>query len=237
VKEFMTAKHTPSLLLKFTLLAIFATAGATSPLRIVAQEPEKAAATEGKAEQKPSQEEQNEKFLTDGAAVKWLAHTLNVEPKVASNIFVWTNFGIIFLAIGIPLSRTLPKIMRQRSLNVSSGIAEARKATEEAQTRLSAIEAKLSGLGTEIAAIREQMERESQSDETRIKASIEDEKARIIASAEQEINVAATHARRSIEHLAVNLAIEQAAKQLILTPESDKALIAEFIDGVKGGQN
>ena len=106
-----------------------------------------------------------------------------------------------------------------------------------------AIEAKLAGLDGEIAQIRAQVEEESKQDEARIKSTISEESARIVASAEQEISSSAAQARRSLRHFAADLAIEQAAKQLIFTPESDQALIAEFLGDAalrtanKGGQN
>jgi F-type H+-transporting ATPase subunit b len=56
-----------------------------------------------------------------------------------------------------------------------------------------------------------------------------------VASAEAEINVAAAQAKRSLRHFAADLAIEQAAKQLVLTPETDRALIAEFVN--EAGRN
>jgi F-type H+-transporting ATPase subunit b len=59
-----------------------------------------------------------------------------------------------------------------------------------------------------------------------------------VAAAEQEIGVAAAQARRTLRHFAADLAIEQAAKHLVLTPETDRALIAEFVSDVaKGGLN
>jgi F-type H+-transporting ATPase subunit b len=112
--------------------------------------------------------------------------------------------------------------------------------TADANTRLSAIEAKLAGLDTEIDKIRAQVEEESKQDEVRIKSTISEESARIVAAAEQEIGVAAAQARRGLRHFAADLAIEQAAKQLVLTPEADSALIAEFLVDVgahQGGEN
>ena len=50
--------------------------------------------------------------------------------------------------------------------------------------------------------------------------------------------MAAAQARRGLRHFAADLAIDQAARQLVLTPETDRALIAEFVgDVTKGGQN
>ena len=108
-------------------------------------------------------------------------------------------------------------------------LENARKTSADANARLSAVEAQLSRLDEEIARIRAQVEEESRQDEARIKASIGEERTRIVASAEQEINAAAAQARRSLRHFAADLAIEQAARQLVLTPETDRALIAEFI--------
>ena len=59
------------------------------------------------------------------------------------------------------------------------------------------------------------------------------------------MTVAAAQAQRGLRHFAAELAVEQAARQLVLTPETDRALIAEFIGQVsssstgngKGGQN
>jgi F-type H+-transporting ATPase subunit b len=82
------------------------------------------------------------------------------------------------------------------------------------------------------------VERESLQDEARIKSALEEESARIVQSVEQEIGMAAAQARRGLRNFAANLAIDQAAKQLVLSPETDKALIAEFVgDVAKGGQN
>ena len=55
--------------------------------------------------------------------------------------------------------------------------------------------------------------------------------------------MAAAQARRGLRNFAADLAIEQAARQLVLTPETDRALIAEFTAGLglnettRGGQN
>ena len=169
--------------------------------------------------------------------------------ETTARTFEWINAAIISLCIIIPLAKFLPKVMRKRSITLSHNLENARKTTADANARLSAVEAQLSRLDEEIAKIRAQVEEESKQDEARIKASIEEERARIVASAEQEITAAAAQARRSLRHFAADLAIEQAASQLVLTPETDRALIAEFISeaqnesrnggngSAKGGKN
>jgi len=170
--------------------------------------------------------------------VQSLARMFHLDVETTARLFEYLNFAIIALAIFIPLVRIMPRVIRQRSLNLKHDLETARKTTADANARLSAVEAKLSKLDSEIAAIRAQVEEESKQDGVRIKATIEEESSRIVAAAEQEISVAAAQAKRGLRHFAADLAIEQAAKQLVLTPEADRALIAQFVgDAAKGGQN
>jgi F-type H+-transporting ATPase subunit b len=161
-----------------------------------------------------------------------------LDVETTARLFEFFNFAIIALAIVIPLVRIMPKVIRKRSETLRHDLDSARKLTEDANARLSAVEAKLAKLDEEIAGIRAHVEEEGKNDEVRIKATIEEESGRIVAAAEQEIAVAAAQAKRGLRNFAADLAIEQAAKQLVLTAESDRAFIAEFVgDVTKGGQN
>ncbi len=197
--------------------------------------PASAAAAEAKPEAAQSDEEQqNNAFRLEGPVVKWTAKTLNAPVTVVARGFEVINFLIIALGIGVPLYRFLPRFLRNRKEKLEADIASARKVTEDANARLSAVEAKLASLGTEIEKFRTEVERESAGDEARIKASLEEESARIVVAAEQEIDMAAAQARRGLRNFAADLAIDQAAKQLTLTAETDRALIAEFVRDVAG---
>jgi len=231
-------------------MTVLAAGVAVAPVRLAAQETAPAAAAPAtatgeaaKAEAPKSQEEQNKAFLTEGPVVKWTAKTFGLTNETASTIFLFINFGLIVLLVGIPIVRILPKVFRKRSQTLVANLQTAREATEAANARLSAVEAKLAGLDDEIKKFRAEVERESLEDEARIKAALADESARIVQAAEQELTVAAAQARRGLRNFATDLAIEQAAKQLNLTPETDKALIAEFVGQVsrdaagKGGKN
>lgn len=245
------------------LLKLFRTASAaalalallTGPGQILAQDATPAAATAktevtapsnsgaaDSSEKKDSaaerQEEQEHGFLVNGAIVKWLSGVTGWSRDTTATAILWLNFAIIFFGVAIPIGRALPKIFRKRTQTLSHSLDEARKATADANARLSAVEAKLAGLDAEIAKFRTQVEEESKADEQRIKSSIEEEKTRIVASAEQELTVVAAQARRNLRSFAADLAIAQASEQLKLTPEADKALIAEFVaKAAEGGQN
>lgn len=166
--------------------------------------------------------------------VQSLAKMFHLDVETTARIFEFSNFAIIFLAIAIPLGRFLPKYLRQRKTKLREDIESARKVTEDANARLSAVEAKLAKLDEEIQKFRAEVEAESLQDEARIKASLAEESARIVESAEQEIGVAAAQARRGLRSFAADLAIDQAAKSLVLTAEIDRALIAEFVGDVVG---
>jgi len=199
-----------------------------------------AAATAAKAPE--SSEEQSDDEATNkfrhNALVKAAAKTLHVSDEAMATAFEFLNFAIVVFGIGIPVFKFLPKFLKNRAAKVAADIESARKVTEDANARLSAVEAKLASLGDEIKKFRAEVEAESQQDEARIKAALAEESARIVASAEQEIKVAASQATRGLRSFAAELAIDQAAKQLTLSIEADRALIAEFVgDVAKGGLN
>jgi F-type H+-transporting ATPase subunit b len=195
---------------------------------------------------KKEEEEEHTVYLHT-PLVASIGRALHLSVETTANLFLIINFAIIALAIVIPVAKVLPKVMRKRTITLSHNLETARKATDDANARLTAVEAQLSHLDEEIAKFRAQIEEESRHDEARIKATIEEERARIVAAAEQEISVAAAQAKRGLRHFAADLAIEKAARQLVLTPEADRALIAEFVsetaqngaaDGkARGGKN
>jgi F-type H+-transporting ATPase subunit b len=97
------------------------------------------------------------------------------------------------------------------------------------------VEEKMAGLDAEIAAIRKQVEEDMRSDEARNRALIDEETARIVAAAEQEIAVAATRAQHGLKKFAADLAIDRAVSQLTVNAETDRVLFAEFAADVAGG--
>jgi len=123
------------------------------------------------------EEQQNNAFRLEGPVVKWTAKTLNISIEKTADLYAVINFLIIVLAIAVPLFRFLPRFLRNRAEKVRSDIESARKVTEDANARLSAVEAKLASLGDEIAKFRTEVEAESAGDEARIKASLEEESA------------------------------------------------------------
>jgi F-type H+-transporting ATPase subunit b len=234
----MQARRFSPPIFRIFLLAMLVAAGLATPTLVTAQTTAPAAqpALNSTARPEAAKPEEGQKAEADSndvylhaPIVRTMARMLHLDVEITARIFEGINFAIIVLAVGFLLVRWLPKTLRNRTAKVSTDIESARKVSEDANARLSAIEAKLSGLDGEIAQIRAQVEVESREDEARIKSTIKEESARIVAASAQEIEASAAQARRSLRNFAADLAIEQAVEQLAITPETDRALIAEFL--------
>ena len=231
--------HTRFLNLVLGSVVLAALVAGVAPVGVAAQQAPAAQAAQPDVQAGTSyseEEKQNRAFLFDGKVVKWTAQKLNLPVETTAVFYEIVNFLIIALAIIVPLLRFLPKYLRGRKDKLAGDLARARKVTEEANARLSAVEAKLSKLDEEIQKFRTEVEAEAEHDRARISGSLAEESKRIVETAEQEIGVAAAQARRGLRSFAAGLAIDQAAKQLKLTAETDSALIAEFVgDMVRNG--
>lgn len=211
-----------------------------APASLSAQSAPAAAGTVAKpGEQAPQKQEkgsgeESADVYRHSPTVQWVANTLHVDVETAARGFEIINFAIIVLAVGIPLVKVLPKVLRQRKARLGAELEVAQARTADANERLSAVEAKLAGLDAEISAFRKQVEEDMKNDEARIKTSIEEESARIVSSAEQEIVMAGAQAQRGLKQFAAELAIDRALSELTLDAETDRALIAEFANDVSG---
>ena len=185
--------------------------------------------------------DENDEFL-HSPAVRKLGAMIGLNAEQAATAFTVANFLVLAALVGWFLAKTLPKTFRDRNTAIQKHLVDARTATEEASARLNSVEERLSKLDDQIAALRAQADKDSALDEQRIKASVEDDKQKILAAAEQEIAAATSLARRQLQQFAAELAIDQAARKLVVTAETDRLLVQSFArrligDDKKGGQN
>jgi F-type H+-transporting ATPase subunit b len=153
---------------------------------------------------------------------------LGMQPETAANVFTIFNILILVGGVGYGLMKVLPGTFRKRSTEIQRHLVDARTATEEATARLSSVEDRLAKLDHQIDAMRAQSEADGKRDEARIHAAVEDEKIKIIEAAEAEIQSATTLARRDLQRYAAELAIEQAARKLDISAETDRLLVEGF---------
>jgi len=214
-----------------------AQAVAASPSAASGQQTEPQASTAGK---KKEAEEGTEAFKKSPMVVS-MGRMMGMSPETASTVFTWFNFAILALAVLYALAKALPKTFRGRTQGIQKNLVEARSATEEANARLSGVEARLAKLDAEIAALKSEAEKDAAADEARIKASVADERERIAHAAEQEIAAAEAHAQRNLREFAAKLAVEQAASRLSISDDDDSELVRGFAARLaaagKGGSN
>lgn len=184
-------------------------------------------------------QDENDEYRHSAAVVK-IGSLFGMGPEAAATAFTIFNLVILVAGIGYVLLKMLPRMLRDRNTAIQRKLVDARTATEEASARLGAVEARLARLDDQIAGMRQEAEAANAREADRLRESVEGEKANILASADAEIQAATVSARRQIQQYAAELAIEHAARRLVVTAEADRLLIENFArqlaDG-KGGQN
>lgn len=151
----------------------------------------------------------------------------------ASIIF---NFLIVAGAIFWVARKFAPAAMRSRTEAIQRQLEEARRASEEAARRLADIESRLARLDTEITEIRTTAEAAGQQEEERLRAGAEEDRRKVVESAEHEIEAAASAARRELRRFAAELAVDLAEKRISVSSEADKALVGDFVRQIGDGK-
>lgn len=164
------------------------------------------------------------------ATVRWLASVTGLKPFTAYWVFVALNFAIIVVLLVLVMKSKVPAMFRARTETIQKGMAEARQASEEAQHRLRDIESRLARLDTEIAAMTAAAQAEAQKEEARIHAAAEEDKRKIVQSAEQEISAATRLARAELRAYVSELAVGLAEKRIQVSQSTDQELVRAFVE-------
>jgi F-type H+-transporting ATPase subunit b len=177
----------------------------------------------------------------ESPSVKWIAQHTGMSVTNAYWLLIIVNFAIMAALIVWGWKKNVPAMFKARSEAIRKQLEEARKASEDANRRLGEIEQRLSRLDAEISDIRKHAEEEVIAEEHRIKAAAEEERVKVIESAEQEIDAAAKVARRDLKAFAASLAVNLAEKKINVDANTDQALVGRFVselghNGGKGGR-
>ena len=192
---------------------------------------------EAQSPQKNEQEQDENDAYRKSPAVVALGAKLGLSPDQSATAFWAANFFVLAVSIGWVVAKALPKMLRARNTSIQKQIVDARTATEEARGRLGSVEDRLARLDGEIAALRSHAEQEWAQEEQRIRGAVESEKQKILASADQEIAAATMHAQKLLQQHAAELAIEQAARKLVVTAETDRLLVQGFAQRLTGDES
>ena len=167
--------------------------------------------------------------LKNSPSVKWLAHMLRVSTATGYQIFIALNFATMVVVIVWFLRPRLPVWLRNRAQAIRQSLDDAGKASIEAQQRLSAIEARMLKLQSEISAMQSVADQESVAEEERLRASAEEEKRKIASIAEQEILAAVTRAKRDFKLYAAESMVTLAANRIKVDTSTDEEILHSFI--------
>ena len=203
-----------------------------------APDPSKVAAADVK---KAEESEDETGAFRHSPVVQSIARILHLPVETTAKICEYLNFAVIAFSFIYVIFKFLPSFFRNRKAGIQKQLVDARSATEVAKERLDGVEQRLARLDQDIDAIRKQVEQDAAQDELRIKASLEEERVRIVESAGHEIEAAGAAAQRELKRFAAELAIDRATDRLSLTPETDRKLVHHFAqglgDGKQGGRN
>jgi F-type H+-transporting ATPase subunit b len=167
-------------------------------------------------------------------SVQLVARLTGLSLEDAYWLSMGVNFAIIAGGVLWFSKKSLPGLFRSRTASIQKAMADARQASDEAKRRLTDIESRLGRLDAEIAAMRQQAERDTAEEEARIKAATEEDIRKLAESAEQEILAAGKAARRELTRYAADLAVSLAQKQIRVDESKDEALLRGFAKQLAG---
>lgn len=152
-----------------------------------------------------------------------------------SIVWKWGNFILLFGGLAYYLRRPLREFLQTRARGIEEGLASGKRAQEEAEAKMSAIEARLACLDEEIDGLKQQAARESEKERQRIIDSSQAEAERVVAMARREIEglqrSAQMELRAHVARLAVDLAEERLRRDL--EPSQNQRIISRFVRSLK----
>jgi F-type H+-transporting ATPase subunit b len=157
----------------------------------------------------------------------------------ATELFKWINFAIVLAALIWVFGKLLPPKFRKNAENISSAIDKAAAAKAEAERQLREAEEKLAKLDQEVARIRSEAQHEAAAEAERIRQLTKSDAERIRAAAKAEIEAAERAARLELKATAARLAVDEAEVilQRQLTPQTQEALLSEFVKNLEARPN
>ncbi len=178
-------------------------------------------------------------FAAAGARAAEESADAKAKQEHATEIFKWINFAIVAGVLGYVFLKVTPPKFRQNAAEISSAIAKATAAKAEADKQLKDAEGKLARLQQEVAQLRAAGDQDAKSESERIRNVTQSDAAKIGAAAKAEIEAAERAARLELKAIAANLAVDGAESLLVkqLTPQTQEALVANFVKGLEGGPN
>ncbi len=204
--------------------------GATQPASEEKQSDAEANSERHEGVSKEEEEQEENAALKYSPTVTKLGKMIGLGPKASYWLFTGLNFAVVLGAIGWFVKAKLVGGLRERNVSIRAQMESAKKASDEANTRLAGIEARLAKIDTEVAALKAQAETDFKLEEQRIQQQAAEDAKRVVEAAEQEIAAAAKSARRDLKVFAADLAVSLAEKKISVDRDTDENLVKSFVD-------
>jgi F-type H+-transporting ATPase subunit b len=175
--------------------------------------------------------------LKHSPSVQLIAKYTGLSLHAAYWVSILFNFALLALLIVLISKSRLPAMFRTRTGEIQRGITEARKASDDANRRLADVETRLARLDAQVAEMRSIAEEEAVVEEHRILQALEDEKRKIVDSANAEIGNATKLAQRELKAFTAELAVSLAEKQIHVDSDTDRALVSNFVEQLNGSDS
>jgi F0F1-type ATP synthase membrane subunit b/b' len=151
-------------------------------------------------------------------------------------LWAWANFALLAAGLTYVFRKNAVPYFTQRGIGIRKSMVEADEARADAERRISAVEARLANLKTDIQSLKDTAMAEAKSEHERVRHETVAEMTKIRHNAEQEIVSAGKAARAELKRYSASLAIGVAAEKVRarMSPATQDALVRGFVRDMTG---
>ena len=148
----------------------------------------------------------------------------------------WANFALLAGGLGYIIKKQAGPAYQARGRHIRKAMLEAEEIKKDADCRAAEVEQRVAGLAAEIAALRDEAQREEQAEYTRSAQRVAAEVAKVQARAEEEIAAAGKGAAAELKRHAAELALGLAEQKIRarMTAETEDRLVRGFLEKLHG---
>ncbi len=159
------------------------------------------------------------------------------ESHIWEEVFHWTNFLLIVVAVGYMGKKFLVPFLAERAQAIRKDMEDSARARQRASERLAGVENKLKQLDEEIVSLRSSALQEAAADQARIVEQAKTDAGKIAANAQQEIAAATKTAIQELKAHTAELAVGLAEKKIrdSISPQAEKNIFRSFLEGLDHG--
>lgn len=153
------------------------------------------------------------------------------EKKEPSEVWKWANFLLLAGIIGYFVGKNAGPFFNERSRQIRKDMVEAEAMRKDAEARAAEVDRKLSNLGADIAALKQESGQAQAAEMARMREQTAAEIAKVQHQAQVEIEAAGKAARMELRRYSAQLAVDLAEQRIRarITPDAQDALVSGFV--------